>query len=87
MVDVNAINLLFTVKASDKNINMLKRLFKDGYIDSLDEEDDIVIGEEITLNFCFEGELDDSVVTMAMLFNGDLIGKPLIKVSRVEIND
>ena len=82
MVDVKSINLSFSVKVTEANVNMLKRLFNNTNMVRVEEEDEIEIGEEIDLNFCFEGQLEDSVITMAMLFNGDLVGKPLIRLSR-----
>lgn len=81
MVDLKAINLNFKVLTTESNINSLKRLFNAGMV-IIENEEDIEIGEEIDLNFCFEGELHKEVITLAMLFNSNLIGKPLIQLSR-----
>lgn len=83
MIDLKAINLSFSVKVTEANINTIKRLFRDSDMVKIDDEDEIEIGEEVDLNFCFEGELEDSVISMVMLFNGvDIIGKPVIRLSR-----
>ena len=84
-MDVNCINLMFSVKVTDKNINMLKRLYGVVDIPNINEEDDIEIGEELDLCYSLEGELIPETLTMSMLFNSDdIISKPLIKLSRIE---
>lgn len=82
-MDVNCINLFFTVKVTDRNINMLKRLY--GIIDmpNIKEEDNIEIDEELDLCYSLEGNLIEESIMMAMLFNSnDLVNKPLIKLTR-----
>uniref|UniRef100_A0A6M3L0R1 Uncharacterized protein n=1 Tax=viral metagenome TaxID=1070528 RepID=A0A6M3L0R1_9ZZZZ len=80
-VDLNAINLNFKVLVTEKNINAVKRVFNAGMV-LVDKEEDIEINEEVDLSFCFEGEFDKETITLAMLFNSDLMGKPLIQLSR-----
>ena len=82
MIDLKSINLSFTVNVTEHNINILKRLFHNTNLIQIEEENEIEIGEEIDLKFCFEGELESEIVAMVMLFNGDLTGKPKLTLSR-----
>ena len=82
MIDLKAITLSFTVLVSETNINMLKRLFHKTDLVQAESEDEIEVGEEIDLHFCFEGDMEKEIVTMVMLFNSDLSGKPKLSLSR-----
>lgn len=82
---VNSIDFHFTVKVTDKNINMLRRLYGKIDMPSIEDEEDIEINEELDLCLSLEGELINESIIMAMLFNSnDVIGKPIIKVTRLE---
>jgi len=82
VIDLKAITLSFTVLVSETNINMLKRLFHQTDLVQAEREEEIIIGEEIDLHFCFEGDMENEIVTMVMLFNSDLAGKPKLSLSR-----
>lgn len=81
--DINCLDIFFTIKVTENNINMLKKVY--GILDmpNINEEDDIEIGEELDLCYSLEGDVAPQTIPIAVLFNSnDVIGRPQIKLSR-----
>lgn len=81
-IESKSIVLNFKVLVSESNINMLKRLSTKIDMFEVGEEEEFEVGEEIDINYHLEGELTDTAVSIAMLFNGSLSGKPHIRLER-----
>jgi len=80
MVQTVEMSLCFDVQVTPQNITLLKTLARSTAIE--EDPDEIEVGDEISIDYVFEGEFSEYALSMAMLFNSSRINKPNLQIKR-----